>query len=298
MAANLRLRDAVVACVNSSLRDLQLLPSSVKTFPIGDGSGSGMDPKKGERDYLKSPLRDEIAGLPSSVAEERGIGGADLIPVIVSGGHGCGSGAGPALVNDLSRRYPEALVMAFSTLPLAYEGEGVAKRAWEALKRLRESAAATPVDNQYIAEAHRLTDAPITVLFDHINRRIAGTLSAMLKSMTSAAVKTIDSSDLRRGLGRGVFLPLFWRLPGPEALPELDRYDGAGFARLAKAGGGRHRVFVILDTASPVTPSQLEGMRDAIQRMLNARIDVKDAIVRGYEKRVSLTLLIGGVSLW
>jgi cell division GTPase FtsZ len=124
--------------INSSWKDLDLLPDDVVKVRAGGGKGSGMDPKMGEKHYKAA--RDEVRRTLMDVVERCGYapGDVSMIPVIVSTGFGFGSGSGSWIVRDLKKWFPKAVVLAFATTPFPFEGEETLRRSYESCRRMAE----------------------------------------------------------------------------------------------------------------------------------------------------------------
>lgn len=279
---------SVRACaVTSSASDLDSLKHSDYRFVIG-GRGAGADPRVGRKLYLESPQRREIVELPSIVSER-----VEVIPVMVSAGHGTGSGCGPALVEDLRRRYPEALVLPFSTLPFEFEGREVFRRAWETLKELGKTGPVVPVSNKHLSAGKEYLDEALS----SVNSAILRVISPVLQALSSPAeMLGFDVSDMKRALGKGAVAVLQWR---PQT---LDGLVGEQPSTLAAYTPGELRrglslVLALVETAQRLPISTVDSLvYDALERGLNCTVRELKLLVRRSHRNL-ITVVIGGLKI-
>jgi cell division GTPase FtsZ len=298
--------DTFAVCISSSERDTRLVSryeESIITFTIGDGTGSGMDPKRGREDYLRSPVREKILEVPRVTAEQLNWSNIDMIPVVFTAGFGCGSGAGPELVADLVRRYPESLVLGICTLPFNYEGPETYKRAVEAFKRAAKHAPVIAVSNQYFAELLG-KELDFFKLLDHINDRIASILHPLIRSMGSSNVVTaIDTKDLRRILKPAPALLIQWRLESPAEMQNLSQHNSNTLTRISK-GLGKMSCVAVVEVGELEGHKFLQSYIDDLQREIEAatgaRLKEFKAMVtrRPDAKPTFVTTLIGDVKFY
>lgn len=296
-----RLEGVEAVCISSSRMDIeQLKPYTDRwLYVIGDGSGSGMNPEKGRVDYLDSPHRDEITDLPKQVAGERGFSRIDLIPVIFTVGFGCGSGAGPQLIADLTRKYPDSSVLGICVLPFDWEGEDTRRRAVKALERACKHAPVIPASNSYLIGG--LLQEDFTKALNTVNERIVKPLTAMLRGMSSTrAITAIDSSDLRRVLKPDPVLVMHWSLPTPAEIANLSQHNSNTLAPIGRGYGRVSCIAVIEAGRGGFTPAVTEALPEQLGQILQARAtEVKTLITRRPEAgRTNVTILVGGVKLY
>jgi len=296
-----RLENVEPVCISSSRMDIEQLRGYVDRYlyVIGDGSGSGMNPEKGRMDYLRSSQREEIVSLPEKVAEEKGYGRIDLIPVIFTAGFGCGSGAGPELIADLVKNYPTSTVLGICVLPFDWEGEETRKRAVRAFEKACKHAPVIPASNAYLVRDVMQED--ITKAINAVNERIIRPLVAMLRGMSNTYVITaIDSSDLRRVLRPDPVLVMHWTLPSPMEIMNLSQHNSNTLTPIAR-GYGKVSCLTVIDAGrGGITPEVTQALPQQLQQILEARTsEVKVLLTRRPEaEKTHVTVLIGGVKLY
>ena len=295
-------------CISSSRADTELVSGygeEVITYTIGDGTGSGMDPKKGMRDYLESPERNVILEAPRVFAEKLGWDRIDMIPVIFTAGFGCGSGAGPELVADLVKRYRESLVLGICTMPFSYEGPETYRRAVDAFKRAVKHAPVVAVSNQYFMEQlGEKQEYDFFEMLGYINGRIASILYTLIRSMGSSNVATaVDSSDLRRVLKPAPVLLIQWRLDSPAEMQRLSQHNSNTLVKVSKGLGNVSCVAVVevgeLE-GHRFLPSYINTLPQQLEESTGARLREFKAMVtrRPEAKPTYVTALIGDVKLY
>ncbi|RLI37474.1 hypothetical protein DRO55_01265 [Candidatus Bathyarchaeota archaeon] len=285
-------------CINSSWRDLEALPGDVVRVRAGDGSGSGMDPKRGEKDYVKMGGREGLLEAIEKVLDEKGMSkdDVDLVPVVISAGFGFGSGSGPKIVEDVSKLLPKSAVIAWITLPFFHEGEETRRNALKCFKSVASKAAAIAVDNQHVAEVAGVS-LTLKDIFARINRRIVYSLLTLLRAAASPnTLTTIDRSDLRRVLGKGAAL-MFSKSFQVGAKDYTKLYDSDSSLSPYTPGEKPCKVRALAVIQSPRAPSPAELSRIASQceRSLNVRLKAfKSVITLGGEK-LRISILLGGL---
>lgn len=296
-----RLGNIEAVCISSSRMDIESLKPYVERwlYVIGDGTGSGMNPEKGRRDYLDHPSRREITELPKKVAEEKGLERIDLIPVIFTAGFGCGSGAGPELLADLTKAYPGSAVIGICTLPFSWEGPETYKRALKALERACKHAPTIPASNSYlIGEALNIDFAKA---LNVVNEKMVRPLTATLRAFSNPrAVTAIDSSDLRRVLKPGPVLVMHWSLPSPAEIANLSSYNSSTLAPVQKGFGKVSSIAVIEVGGRGLTAAAAEALPEQLSQILQAKIsEIKTLItIRPESEKTYVTILVGGVKLY
>ncbi len=283
--------------VNSSWRDLEALPEGIVKVRAGDGSGSGMDPKKGEADYEeggREGLHEALDGIleGAKLSEED----VDLIPVVVSAGFGFGSGSGPKIVSDLRRRFPKAAVIAWVTLPFYHEGEGVRRNALKCFKSIASEVAAVAIDNQHVANIIG-KELSLRDIFNRINNRIAQSLLILLTAATSPnTLTTIDRSDIRKVLGKGAAL-MFTKSfnVGMKDFSEL--YNSDSCLSPYSPGWMPTKVKALSIIRSPKAPSpeELSKLTQQCEELLNVRLEMFKAVITAGGTHMQVSLLLGGL---
>jgi len=295
--------NTLAVCVSSSSADTEQVSGfeEVVTFTIGDGMGSGMDPEKGRRDYLGSPHRSDIISLPERVAGRLGWSRIDLIPVVLTAGFGCGSGAGPELVADLVKRYRDSMVLGICTLPFKYEGEETYRRAVKAFERASKHAPVLAVSNQYIASM--MADAGFVETLNYVNDRIASILHTFIRSMGSEKVVTaVDSSDFRKVLRPAPALLMQWSLQTPDEIPRISQHNSNTLAPVAR-GLGKVSCIAVVEAGlagGQLKQSHIDALHPQVEEVTGARIKEFKAMVtaRPEANRTYVTVLIGGVKFY
>jgi len=187
--------------VNSSQRDLDMIEKQVDlTIPCGDGSGSGMDPKRGRRDVL-----DVVDDLPMVVDEacaEFGHKEPDIIFTIHSLGHGFGSGSLPIVLRSFKAAFKDAVLIPFCVTPFLFEGEPVMLRASDALRKAIKVTTLFPISNEYVVSQVGIdpTALPISDVYDTINKQILLNISSLINALTAreGVLQSFDRADLRK----------------------------------------------------------------------------------------------------
>ncbi|MEM4417018.1 MAG: hypothetical protein QXD32_03055 [Nitrososphaerota archaeon] len=295
-----KLSGVEAVCISSSRMDIEQLRAYQQRslYVIGDGTGSGMSPEKGRRDYLESPLRPEILEAPRKVAEERGYDRIDLIPVIATLGFGCGSGAGPALMEDLIKRYPNSCVLGIFTLPFDWEGAETRRRAVKALEQACKHVPVIPASNSYLIRDFAETD--FTKALNTVNGRIVKPLNSLLRAMSNRkAITVIDSSDLRRILRPAPVLAIHYLLPTPSEIASLSQHNSSMLAPIVR---GRQKVSCIALVEAgrgQITPQHIEALPEQLREVLGSEPrEVKTLLARRPEaEKTHVGILVGGLEL-
>ena len=283
--------------VNSSWKDLDALPESVVKVRAGEGDGSGMDPKKGEKDYVKRGgsrgLRDAI----QKILEEKGMGEDDvsLIPLIVSAGHGFGSGSGPKIVEDLQKMFPKAPVIAFVTQPFAFEGEETIRKARECGKKIASKTGTILVSNQYVAEVVGLEQSIKQILYK-VNVYISNSIDTFLKIATSESILAgVDRTDLRKVADKGVIYMLTRSFKKGEPLEKL--YDSDSMLTYPIPASTKTDSSMLAFIQSPSAPSAslLQEVKSRAEAKFNISIKAFKPAIFSSGERLRISLMIGGL---
>ncbi|MEM2238517.1 MAG: hypothetical protein QXU87_08800 [Candidatus Caldarchaeum sp.] len=295
-----RLSGVEAVCISSSRMDIEQLKGYQQRglYVIGDGTGSGMNPEKGRRDYLESPSRQEILELPKKIAEEKGYDRIDLVPVIATLGFGCGSGAGPALLEDLVKKYPNSCVLGIFTLPFAWEGDETRRRAVKALQQACKHAPVIPASNSYLIRDFMDTD--FTKALNTANERIVKPLNTVLRAMSNPkAITVIDSSDLRRILKPAPVIAMTYTLPTPAEIQNLSQHDSSMLSPIAKGLNKISCLAVMEAGRGQLTPQHVEALPEQLRDVLGSQpIEVKTLLARRPEsEKTYVSILVGGVEL-
>ena len=285
-------------CINSSWRDLEALSGEIIRVRAGDGSGSGMDPKKGEKDYVKMGGRERLLETIEKILEEKGMSkdDVDLVPVVISAGFGFGSGSGPKIVEDVCKLLPKSAVVAWITLPFFHEGEETRKNALKCFKSVASKAAAIAVDNQHVAE---VVGATLTLkdLFARINRRIVYSLLILLRAAASPnTLTTIDRSDLKRVLGKGAALMFSQSFQvGAKDYAKLYNSDSSLSPYTPGEKPSKVRVLAVIQSPRAPSPADLSMIASQCEQNLNVKLKAfKSVITLGGEK-LRISILLGGL---
>jgi len=285
-------------CVNSSWRDLDALPSEVVKVKAGDGSGSGMDPKHGERDYAKMGGREALLEAIEKILGEKGMSkdDVDLVPIIISAGFGFGSGSGPKIVEDVCKLFPKSAVVAWVTLPFFHEGDETRKNALKCFKSVASKAAAIAVDNQHVAEVAGVS-LTLKDLFAKINARIVHSLLTLLRAAASQnALTTIDRSDLKRVLGKGAALMFSQSFQvGAKDYAKLYNSDSSLSPYTPGEKPSKVRALAVIQSPRAPSPAELSKIASQCEQSLNVRLKAfKSVITLGGEK-LRISILLGGL---
>jgi cell division GTPase FtsZ len=285
--------------INSSWKDLDMLPGDIIKVKAGEGLGSGMDPKKGEQDYLKNGRK----ALKEKIGEVLGEAGlswknVSLVPVVISAGHGFGSGSGPRIVEDLKKWFPNIPIIAFVTSPFSWEGEEVKDKAWRCGLEVAKRTGTVIIDNQYVREV--LGDVPITMILGRVNQYITSMLDTFLKIATSKTIMMgIDMTDLRRVVEKGAVY-MFTR-SFREGEPVSKIYDSdSTMCKLTKhmVEDLPTRVIAFIQSPKPPLPTLFDQLRGAAEEDLKVKVTLfKTALFLGGD-RLRISMVMGGLRWW
>ena len=218
-----------------------------------------------------------------------------LIPLIVSAGHGFGSGSGPKIVEDLQKMFPKAPVIAFVTKPFAFEGAETLRRAEECGRRIASKTGTILLDNQYVAEVVGMGQTIGRILYK-VNLYIGSAINTFLRIATSETVLAgIDRTDLKKVAGRGVIYMLTRSFKKGEGIERL--YDSDSMLTYPIPASKRVGSSMLGFIQSPSLPpaSLLEEIKARAEEKFNVSIrEFKPAIFSGGEQ-LRITLMIGGL---
>ena len=292
--------DIVKIAVNSSWRDLDLLPSAIVKVRAGEGFGSGMDPKKGESDYLKNG-REALKTKIREVLEATGLDwkSVSLIPVIISAGHGFGSGSGPKIVEDLKKLFPNIPVIVFVTSPFEWEGKEVEYKAWRCGEEVAKRTGTVVIDNEYVRSILG-RELPITVILNKANQYISSMIDTFLKIATSKTIlSSIDMTDLRRVVEKGLVYMFTRSFNEDEPITKI--YDSDSTLCKYTVDMVKHlptrAVAFIQSPRSP--PSTLfDILKEAAEKTLGLEVAIfKPAVFIGGD-RLRISMIMGGFKWW
>lgn len=285
--------------INSSWKDLDMLPNDIIKVRAGEGFGSGMDPRRGERDYVKNgrkALREKIG----EVLERAGLSwkNVSLVPVVISAGHGFGSGSGPRVVEDLKKWFPNIPVIAFVTHPFSWEGEEVQQKAWRCGIEVAKKTGTVIIDNDYVWKI--LGDVPITMILGRANQYISSMLDTFLRIATSKTIMMgIDMTDLRRVVEKGAVY-MFTR-SFKEGEPVSKIYDSdSTMCKLVKnmVEDLPTRIIAFIQSPKPPLPTLFDQLRRAAEEDLKVKVALfKTALFLGGD-RLRISMVMGGLRWW
>jgi len=254
--------------VNSSERDLQLIDKQVdETVVCGQGIGSGMNPTQGRED-LYAGLK-KIYGLIEDACDEAKAPDIDLIPFIVSLGHGFGTGSLTSVTGEFQRKYKNSIIMPFVVTPFTFEGEEVVKRAYNSLKEATGISPCFVISNEEVGSVYK----DVGVAYDKINGLIGDSISVILKSFsaTEGILQTIDRNDFSKFCIRDLATIRHMKIKSAKELTFDDIKDNIGKRWLkidAKAFKpvSKLNVSYILDGKGPFAPKVLAELQDNITK--------------------------------
>ncbi|MEM3921342.1 MAG: hypothetical protein QXG25_00430 [Nitrososphaerota archaeon] len=282
--------------INSSWKDLDALDNIVKVR-AGGGDGSGMDPKRGEKDYLSS--RERFFEVIEKVLEERRLSkdDVDVIPVIISAGHGFGTGSGPRIVEDLKKMFRRTPILAFITLPFAFEGELTMRKAVDCLKKVSELTGTIPISNQHVASLLGPEES-IKVVLAKVNAYIAAAISTIISIATAETVLSgIDRTDIAKVVDRGVIYLFTRSFKQGEPVEKLYNSDSMLFE--ARPSDVRRPARMLALIQSPkITVGLAEEVKSLAESKLNVSVvEFKQALLAGAES-TRIGVVVSGMRWW
>lgn len=255
--------------VNSSQRDLQMIDKQVDEIVVcGEGAGSGMNPNQGREDFYNGLKK--IYRFIDDACYEAKASDVDLIPIIVSLGHGFGSGSLTSAVGELKRRYKNSIIMPFVVTPFTWEGEKVINRAYESLK---EACGITPcvvISNEEVGSIYK----DIGASYDKINDLIGDSITVILRSFsaTEGILQTIDKNDFSKFFIHDLATIRHMRIKSAKELTFDDIKEGIGKrwlkvdAKMFKPAPPKLNVTYILDGKGPFNPKVLQELQENITK--------------------------------
>ena len=252
--------------VNSSSKDLEMIESKVDAILSCGGNGSGMSPEQGSKD-MKASLK-KLKHLLGEVLEETKTTSVDVIPVIISLGHGFGSGSSYLALDALKEEYKDSLIIPFVVTPFTWEGEGVIKRAYESLKDLTELTTCVIISNEEVGNLYK----HIGSSYDRINIMLGEVISDFLQAMsaTDGIIQTVDKSDLRKMLSGELATMRYAKLRNANEVTvrmikeDMEkRFLKVEFKHFKPAPPKLH-VFYCIDGKGPLNPKNLGEIQEYI----------------------------------
>jgi len=291
--------DVVKIAINSSWRDLDLLPEEIVKVRAGQGFGSGMDPRKGEEDYLKNG-RDALKEKIRRVLEMVGLDwkSVSLIPVIVSAGHGFGSGSGPKIVEDLKKWFPDIPIIAFVTHPFEWEGAEVRYKAWRCGEAIAKKTGTVIIDNEYVRSVIG-REQPVTLILNRANQYISKMIDTFLKIATSRTIlSSIDMTDLRRVVEKGLVYMLTRSFREGEDLTKICDSDSTMCKFTGMVTYLPTRAVAFIQSPKPPPSTLFDTLKDAVEKSLGLEVSLfKSAVFIGGD-RLRISIIMGGFKWW
>ncbi|MEM3952631.1 MAG: hypothetical protein QXP74_04410 [Nitrososphaerota archaeon] len=285
--------------VNSSWRDLDMLPEDIYKVRAGEGYGSGTEPSKGEKDYKMNGsknLRETVEKvLQESRIDDRDE--VDLIPVIITAGFGFGSGSGPHIVSDLKKWFPKAVVLAWVTKPFDFEGEKVYWNSWKCIKNVMDKTGTIIVDNEYVA---RLVgkDKPLNMVLNMANKYITRCINTFLKIATAKSyLSRIDRTDLNKYIGKGYVAFYTNTIREFDELPRIYDSDSMLFPYLNYDHGGKMKIAVMIQSSkTPPATFTEDIVKMAEEKFSKAKLQEAKTMVSIGGENIKVSVLIGGIA--
>ena len=288
--------NSVKVAVNSSWKDLEDLPNDVVKVRAGEGKGSGMDPRMGEKHYKMR--RDEFKNILESIMKDRNLGRdeVDLIPVVVTAGFGFGSGSGPYIVEDLKKWFPKSVILAFVTKPFSFEGLRTYWNAWNCVKKIMDKTGTIIIDNEYVASITGKERSVLDVL-KTVNEYVSRCIGTFINVAASRNVLAgIDRTDVGR-IARKGFIRLFTTSINDFTEPELSKiYNSTSTLTPLEYRFEGKNIEMAIFIQAPKTPSM--DIPEKIVKLAKEafKIDIlsaKTMIAIGGE-RIRVSVLAGG----
>lgn len=244
--------------INSSQRDLHMIDKLVdEIVPCGSGNGSGMDPNQGMLD-----LREDIKKVYKAVDDacfEAKAGDIDLLPLLVSLGHGFGSGSFATAVNSLQKRYKNALLVPFAITPFTWEGEKAIKRAFQALQDAESPCFV--ISNEEVGQQYK----DIGSSYSTINSLVGDAISVLLRAFvaTEGILQTIDKNDFTKFFTKDLATIRHMKIKSANDLSFADVKEGIGKrwlkveTKVFKPAPPKLNISYILDGKGPFSPKVL-----------------------------------------
>lgn len=255
--------------INSSHRDLQMIDKQVDEIVVcGQGIGSGMDPVQGRED-LYSGLRKVFKFVDDACYEAKATD-IDLIPLIITLGHGFGSGGLTPAIGELQRRYRNSIIMPFVVTPFIWEGEKVIRRAYDSLVEACDISPCFVISNEEVGSVYK----DIGSSYDKINDLIGDSISVILRSFsaTEGILQSIDKNDFNKFFIHDLATMRHMRIRSAKELTFDDIKEGIGrrwlkvVAKMFKPAPPKLNITYILDGAGPFSPKVLAELQENITK--------------------------------
>ena len=133
--AQTKIENMPVVAINSSQKDLDTIPETVKKFLITDKKGESQGAGK-NRTLAKTYLKDSILALINDQEMKAFCSTLEVVFVCGSTGGGTGSGVTPLLLSALSQIYPDTLFILIGIGPVESEALTAQVNTLEYLKEL------------------------------------------------------------------------------------------------------------------------------------------------------------------
>ena len=174
--------------INSSEKDLETLPSSIRRIMIGDRKGAGK-----ERMSAKVFLKESIISIIED-DDNKSVFKNDILFIISSTGGGTGSGASILLASVVKEVFPSTKVIVVGILPTIKEALSTQVNTLEYLQELYK----TLEDPTYILyDNEKLAKEPSTVMMQKINKSIVDDINVIRGYYNnSTRFSSIDEKDM------------------------------------------------------------------------------------------------------
>ncbi|MEM1808915.1 MAG: hypothetical protein QXL31_05965 [Thermosphaera sp.] len=231
--------------------------------------------------------------------EERGLSreDVDVIPVIISAGHGFGTGSGPRIVEDLKKMFRRTPILAFITLPFAFEGELTMRKAVDCLRKVSELTGTIPISNQHVASLLGPEES-IKVVLAKVNAYIAAAISTIISIATAETVLSgIDRTDIAKVVDRGVIYLFTRSFKQGEPVEKLYNSDSMLFE--ARPSDVRRPARMLALIQSPkITVGIAEEVKSLAESKLNVSVvEFKQALLAGAES-TRIGVVVSGMRWW
>lgn len=192
--AQTKIENMPVVAINSSQKDLDTIPETVKKFLITDKKGESQGAGK-NRTLAKSYLKDSILALINDQEMKAFCSTLEVVFVCGSTGGGTGSGVTPLLLSALSQINPDTLFILIGIGPVESEALTAQVNTLEYLKELYGN-----IKNVHymLYDNDNFDDMPSHRMMEHVNEEVVEDIKVLMGMYNKET--RYDSIDTEDGL--------------------------------------------------------------------------------------------------
>jgi cell division GTPase FtsZ len=192
--AQTKIADLPVVAINSSQKDLDTIPETVKKFLITDKKGESQGAGK-NRTLAKTYLKDSILALINDQEMKAFCSTLEVVFVCGSTGGGTGSGVTPLLLSALSQIYPDTLFILIGIGPVESEALTAQVNTLEYLKELYGN-----IKNVHymLYDNDNFDNMPSHKMMEHVNNEVVEDIKVLMGMYNKET--RYDSIDTEDGL--------------------------------------------------------------------------------------------------